>query len=74
MHRIRKIRLATTDTFVCEVKATDRVDERHARTLRLFGTDFGKARFRLISRDPKEKDLGGVIALPWEKAVEEMVA
>ena len=60
------------EIFLCEIKSTTRVDERHARSLKSLGKDFHNPKQRLISRDPQTKKFGETLALPWEKAIEEI--
>ena len=58
--------------IACEIKATDRVDERHGHSLLTLGKDLKGARLRLISCDPIPKRFGEVLALPWREALTEI--
>lgn len=55
-----------------EIKSTDRVDERDTRALDRFLKDFKKAEAFCFSRDPRPKKIGSVLALPWDKGLEEI--
>ncbi len=62
------------EVFLCEIKSTGRVDERHTKSLTTFEKDFRNPKLRLISRDPQTKQMGNVLALHWKQAVEEICA
>ena len=59
-----------------EIKSTERVDERDAKTIELFLKDFpnkfGPPQGFCFSRDPKPKKIGNVQALPWEMGLKEI--
>ena len=60
------------EIFLCEIKSTNRVDERHITSLKSLGKDFKNARSILISNDPATKAIGDIEALPWDKAIDEI--
>ena len=55
-----------------EIKAADRVDERHAKGLLTLGINFTESRKYLISNDFDRKSFSGVVACHWKEAVEEI--
>lgn len=55
-----------------EIKSTDRVDERHAKTLLAFSDDFPKAELILLSQDSIPQKFGRVQALPWQLGIEHL--
>lgn len=57
---------------ICEIKSTEKVDERHASNLNLFGKDFPKAKKLLVSNDPQIKKFGEATALYWKDALDEL--
>ncbi|MCB0318145.1 MAG: DUF4143 domain-containing protein, partial [Bdellovibrionales bacterium] len=60
------------EIFLCEIKSTDKVDERHTQSLKTLSKDFSKPKLRLISNDQVKKQIGDVLALHWEEAIEEI--
>lgn len=52
-----------------EIKSTEQVDERDAKTLQRFLPDFPGAVALLISRDMVSRQIGDVKALPWQDAL-----
>ena len=64
----------SSEVFLCEIKSTDKVDERHAYGLKTLAKDFVSPKLFLISRDPVPKQLGDVLALPWQEAVRKICA
>jgi len=62
------------EVFLCEIKSTDRADERHAKSLLQLGPDFKNPKLRLISRDPQKKQMRDVLVLPWAEAIAEIVS
>jgi predicted AAA+ superfamily ATPase len=59
-------------TFLCEIKSTDRVDERMTKSLVTLEKDFSSPHLRLISNDPIPKQYGNVLALHWRDALKEL--
>jgi predicted AAA+ superfamily ATPase len=55
-----------------EVKSTDRVDERDIRNLSRFLPDFPNAEAFCLSRDKVRKQIGEVLAVPWQNGLEEL--
>lgn len=55
-----------------EIKSTDHVDERDVRDLARFLPDFPHAEAFCFSRDPVRKEIGGVLAVPWQTGLEEI--
>lgn len=49
------------ETFLCEIKSTEKVDGRHSHTLKLFSKDFPKSKLRIISNDPITRQIGKVL-------------
>lgn len=58
--------------FLCEIKSTNRIDERHAKTLMTFSKNFTNPKLRLISQDPQTKQFGSVLAQHWTTAIDEI--
>jgi predicted AAA+ superfamily ATPase len=54
---------ASGEVFLCEIKSTDRVDSRYTHSLKHLSKDFPNSKSRLISNDPKPRQLDGVLAL-----------
>ena len=52
-----------------EIKSTDRVEEEDVRTLRLFLKDAPEAEAFCLSRDPRPKKIGPVLALSWQEGL-----
>ncbi|MBF0491895.1 MAG: ATP-binding protein [Deltaproteobacteria bacterium] len=52
-----------------EIKSTTSVDERDVRTLNRFRGDFSKAEVLCLSQDEKEKEIDGVLCLPWREGI-----
>lgn len=52
-----------------EIKSTERVDERHTRSLENFKKSFPHAKYFCLSQDPLERKIGSVAALPWQKGL-----
>lgn len=59
-------------TVLVKIKSTDRVDERTVRDLARFVPHFPGARALCLSRDKVRKEIGGVLALPWEQGLTEL--
>lgn len=55
-----------------EIKSSDRIDERHIRSLLHFSKDFPKAQLICVSRTSQAKKIGKVLVLPWRQAFEEL--
>lgn len=53
-------------TALIEIKSAERVDERDTRALERFARDLPGAEAFCLSRDPKAKKIGAVLALPWQ--------
>ena len=61
-----------SEVYACEIKATNKADDRHVRSLQTLGSDIDGAKLRLISCDPTVKQFGNVTALPWQAALSEI--
>ncbi len=57
-------------TALVEIKASDRIDDRDVKTLRLFMDDFHPAEAFCLSRDPVAKRIDGVSCLHWMEGLE----
>lgn len=55
-----------------EIKSTDRVEARHIRDLQRFLPDFPNATALCLSRDPLRRQIGDVLALPWQEGLAEL--
>ena len=55
-----------------EIKSTDRVDERDIRDLSRFLPDLPNAEAFCFSRDKVRKQIGDVLAVPWQMGLEEL--
>ncbi len=55
-----------------EIKSTDRVEARHIRDLQRFLPDFAGAMALCLSRDPLRRQIGDVLALPWQEGLAEL--
>ncbi len=55
-----------------EIKSTDRVDERDIRDLSRFLPDFPNSDAFCLSRDEVSKQIGDVLAVPWQTGLEEL--
>ena len=55
-----------------EIKSAEAVTERHTRGLERFARDFPKSPAYCLSRDPRDKKIGAVWALPWSKGLAEI--
>lgn len=55
-----------------EIKSTDHVDERDVRELSRFLPDFPDAEAFCFSRDKVRKQIGGILAVPWQVGLEEI--
>ena len=55
-----------------EIKSTEHVDERDIRNLSRFVPDFPKADVFCFSRDLARKQIGDVLAVPWQTGLEEL--
>ena len=55
-----------------EIKSTERVDERDIRDLSRFLPDFPGADAFCLSRDNVRKEMGGILAVPWQAGLEEL--
>ena len=64
----------SSDIFLCEIKSTNKVDERHTYGLKTLAKDFKNPRSILISLDPVPKKFGDITALPWKEAVRTVCA
>ncbi|MDC0357499.1 AAA family ATPase [Oligoflexia bacterium] len=62
------------EIYLCEIKSTDRVDDRYIQSLKTLAKDFTNPKLRLISNDPTTKQIGDVLALPWKEALKEICA
>lgn len=67
------IERAGKPVYICEIKSSARVDDRHASTLNLLSSDFPDAKKILISQDPDKKQLKNVLALHWKEALDEII-
>ncbi len=61
-------------TFLCEIKSTDRVDDRAGHHLDSLGRDFKNAKQLIISNDPISKKFNSSTALHWRQALRAIVA
>ncbi|MBU0504536.1 AAA family ATPase [bacterium] len=59
-------------TVLIEIKSSAKVDERDTHTLERFIKDFSPAEAFVFSQDPKEKKIGNILALPWQKGLTEI--
>ncbi len=57
---------------VIEIKSTREVRPEKLRSLRSLSGAFPNAQYYCLSQDPKSQDFGGIQALPWERALEEI--
>ena len=55
-----------------EIKSTSLVTERHTKVLERFLKDFKRAALFCLSLDPKERKIGHVHVLPWDKGFVEI--
>lgn len=55
-----------------EIKSTDRVDERHSRSLEKFQKSFQGAISYCLSQDPLARQIGSVEMVPWQQGLREM--
>jgi predicted AAA+ superfamily ATPase len=55
-----------------EIKSTDRVEARHVRDLQRFLPDFPGALPLCLSRDPLRRQIGDVLAVPWQEGLSEL--
>ncbi len=55
-----------------EIKSSSKVDERHAKGLLTWGSDFKLSKQYLISNDPDTKQFSSVLACHWSRAIEEI--
>lgn len=55
-----------------EIKSTDRLEPRHVRDLQRFVPDFPGAVALCLSRDPIRRQIGDVLALPWQEGLAEL--
>ena len=55
-----------------EIKSTDRVEARHVRDLQRFLPDFPGATPLCLSRDPLRRQIGDVLAVPWQEGLTEL--
>lgn len=55
-----------------EIKSTDRVEARHIRDVTRFLPDFPGATAICLSRDPLRRQIGEVLALPWQEGLAEL--
>jgi len=60
--------------MIIEIKSTDRVDDRHTRSLAHFSNDFPDAGLICVSRDPIARTQGRIKILPWEKGLSAIFA
>jgi uncharacterized protein len=60
--------------FLCEIKSTTNVDERHAHSLNILGKDFPNSKKILISNDLTKKSFGETNALHWKEALSAILA
>ena len=60
------------EVFLCEIKSTQKVDDRHAHSLKTLAGDFAGAKPRIISNDPVTKKIEGVLAVHWRQAIIEI--
>lgn len=66
------IERGSQEVFLCEIKSTNKINEHHISGLKTLGKDFKKAKLRLISQDQTRKQMGDVLALPWQDAISEI--
>lgn len=57
-----------------EIKAADRVDERHVKSLLTLSKDFENSKRFLFSNDKDTKNLSGVLACHWKEGIERIIA
>lgn len=57
------------EIILCEIKSTDKTDQRHAHNLITLGKDFPNPKMLLISRDKTKKKFGNVTGMHWRDAI-----
>lgn len=57
-------------TVLIEIKSSEQVDERDIKSLKHFLKDFKNSEAFVFSRDPKEKKIDNIYALPWYKGLD----
>lgn len=62
------------ETYLCEIKSTDRVNENHLGALAQFERDFKNAKLRVLSHDPIQKKFGNILCQHWKETVDEIVS
>ncbi|MBI5299264.1 MAG: ATP-binding protein [Deltaproteobacteria bacterium] len=58
--------------ILIEIKSSNRVDERDTQTVEKFLRDFNRAEAYCFSNDPTSKKIGSVLALHWQKGLQEI--
>jgi hypothetical protein len=59
-------------TALIEIKSTQRIDERDARSLDKFAADMPKSEAFILSTDPMAKRIGNIKAFPWQQGLKEI--
>jgi predicted AAA+ superfamily ATPase len=59
-------------TAIVEIQSSERVDERHTRSLERFAADMPRAEAMMLSRDPVARKIGRCLAFPWQQALQEL--
>lgn len=57
---------------VVEIKSSNRIDERHVRSLLHFKKDFPKAQFVCVAQVKQAQEIEGIAVLPWAQAFKEL--
>ncbi len=66
------IQKSNGDLFLCEIKSTNKIDERSAKSLNHLKTSFQNPKLRIISRDPSPHKFGDALAIHWKEAISEI--
>ncbi|HMO01833.1 MAG TPA: AAA family ATPase [Oligoflexia bacterium] len=62
----------SSEIYLCEIKSSEKVDERHVNSLELLRKDFNNPKLFLISNDPIAKKIKNTRALHWTEALNEI--
>ncbi|MBU4485150.1 hypothetical protein KKA47_06995, partial [bacterium] len=57
-----------------EIKSANKINEHHAKALLTLGSSFKSSKRYLISNDPDTKSYSGVLACPWNQAIDQILS
>ncbi len=68
------IERGNTPPVLIEIKSANKINEHHAKALLTLGSSFKSSKRYLISNDPDTKSYSGVLACPWNQAIDQILS